>query len=71
MTDLQQGVRDASVDEKHVRAVTTRLVEEFGATTDEVEVRVRSEFSRWENVRVTHFVPVFVERNVRDELRRG
>jgi hypothetical protein len=68
MSDLKQG--DAtSKDEKHVRAVTTRLVEEFGGTSDELEGRVRSEFSRWENVRVTQFVPVFVERSLRDELR--
>jgi hypothetical protein len=70
MTDLKQDEREATADDKHVVAMTTRLVEEFGGTTDELEDRVRSEFSRWENVRVSQFVPVFVERTLRDELRR-
>jgi hypothetical protein len=70
MVDVRTGTReDPKVDDKHVRAVTTRLAEEFGRSPDDLEVRVRSEFSRWDEARVTQFVPVFVERRVRNELR--
>jgi hypothetical protein len=69
MVDLRTGTRHAQpADDKHVRAVTARLVEEFGAS-DDLETRVRREFDRWEAARVTQFVPVFVERRMRRELR--
>ena len=70
MVDLRTDTRTQEpVAEKHVRAVTTRLAEEFDTPAEDLEVRVRSEFSRWEQVRVTQFVPVFVERRMREELR--
>jgi hypothetical protein len=70
MVDLRTHTRlDHLVEDKHVRSVTARLVEEFGAS-DDLETRVRSEFTRWEQARVTQFVPVFVERRMRAELRR-
>jgi hypothetical protein len=56
-------------EERHVRAVVSRLAQEFDGPPDDLELRVRSEFSRWEQARVTQFVPVFVERSIRDELR--
>ncbi len=52
-----------------VRSVAARLATEFGRAGDDVEVVVRSEFDRWQEVRVTQFVPVLVERNVRWQLR--
>jgi hypothetical protein len=64
------STRDENVADRHVQAVTNRLAEEFGGTASDLEHRVRSEFSRWDNARVTQFVPVFVERTVRAELRR-
>jgi hypothetical protein len=71
MVDLRTDTREQQLlAEKHVRAVTTRLAEEFDTPAADLEVRVRDEFSRLEHARVTHFVPVFVERRVRDELRR-
>jgi hypothetical protein len=75
MVDLRSSENDTSeparsAADKHVRAVTDRLAEEFGGTAVDLEHRVRSEFSRWGDARVTQFVPVFVERTVRNELRR-
>ncbi|MDQ1520085.1 MAG: hypothetical protein QOI55_1158 [Actinomycetota bacterium] len=70
MVDLRADTREnPKADDKHVRAVATRLAEEFGRSPDDLEGRVRSEFSRWDHARVTQFVPVFVERRVRNELR--
>jgi hypothetical protein len=70
VVDLRSDTReDEKVDDRHVRAMAARLADEFGAAPDDLEVRVRSEFSRWEQARVTQFVPVFVERRVRNELR--
>jgi hypothetical protein len=69
MVEVGTGAREHELAERHVRAVTTRLAEEFGPA-DDLELRVRNEFSRWEQARVTQFVPVFVERRMRDELRR-
>jgi hypothetical protein len=53
-----------------VIAVSDRLRSEF-TTADKqyVESRVRHEFGRWQEARVTQFVPLLVERHVRDELR--
>ncbi|MCU1429613.1 MAG: hypothetical protein JWL83_3613, partial [Actinomycetia bacterium] len=61
-----QGRYDAQV-----RSVAARLATEFGRRDDEVEPRVRREFARWQEARVTQFVPVFVERTVRHQLRHG
>jgi hypothetical protein len=74
MVDLRVDTRgnepvDTRVDDKHVRAVASRLAEEFGRDADDLEVQVRSEFSRLGSARVTQFVPVFVERRMRSELR--
>jgi hypothetical protein len=70
VVDVRTGTREAEdVADKHVRAMAERLADEFGAAPDDLEPRVRSEFSRWEQARVTQFVPVFVERKVRNELR--
>ena len=69
VADLRSDPRDGeSSEDKHVRAVTARLSEEFGGAGD-LEGRVRSEFSRLGEARVTQFVPVFVERTVRAQLR--
>jgi hypothetical protein len=70
MVDLRTDTRvERTIDDRHVRAVATRLAEEFGTSADDLETRVRTEFSRWEEARVTQFVPVFVERRMRAELR--
>ena len=58
------------LDDRDVRAVADRLREEFRDTDDfDVEARVRDEFGRWSEARVTQFVPLLVERIVRSELR--
>jgi hypothetical protein len=72
MVDLRTETREPEMlAERHVHAVATRLAEEFGATTDDMEGRVRSEFSRWQDARVKAFVPVFVERRLREQLRHA
>ena len=67
-SELREGEASRDKQDKHVRAVTARLRAEFGATGD-LEGRVRNEFSRRGEARVTQFVPVFVERTLRDQLR--
>jgi hypothetical protein len=72
--DARPGVggragQNASTDDL-VIAVAGRLRSEFGsADAQYVERRVRDEFGRWQDARVTQYVPLLVERNVRDELR--
>ena len=70
MVDVRtEGREDQAVDDQRVRAVVTRLAAEFGRNADDLEGPVRTEFSRWSEARVTQFVPVLVERRLRDELR--
>jgi hypothetical protein len=67
--DANRVGTSASTDDLVV-AVAARLRSEFGAADEHFVVnRVRDEFGRWENARVTQFVPLLVERHVRDELR--
>jgi hypothetical protein len=67
--DGERGGRSASTDDL-VIAVSARLRSEFGAADQQyVESRVRHEFGRWQEARVTQYVPLLVERHVRDELR--
>jgi hypothetical protein len=72
---LRDGAAPARADsdaarDAIVRAVASRLSDEFKQRDgQEVEQRVRSEFARYREARLTQFVPVFVERNIRDEFR--
>ena len=69
LTATDPGGRTADADDL-VTAVAARLRSEFTtADGQDVERRVRDEFGRWQQARVTQFVPLLVERHVRDELR--
>ncbi len=70
MADL--GSMSGSVDgSRDIRLVTTRLVEELEQPQKEGEISsaVESEFKKFDNVRIREFVPVFVERRLRADLR--
>jgi hypothetical protein len=68
-TDGERDGRGADNDDL-VIAVAARLRSEFSsADGQDVERRVRDQFGRWQQARVTQFVPLLVERHVRDELR--
>jgi hypothetical protein len=61
-----------SVDEsREVRLVTGRLLEQLDRPQMESEVlsAVESEFMRFNSARVRDFIPVFVERRLRTDLR--
>jgi hypothetical protein len=66
--DLERAEHNAADD--LVVAVAARLRSEFGMADEQyVESRVRDEFGRWQQARITQYVPLLVERNVRNELR--
>ena len=79
MVDVRRGVDGSRPSEaaaavpsrdEQVTAVAARLRAEFGTADQQyVERRVRDEFGRWQEARITQFVPLLVERNVRAELR--
>jgi len=58
-------------DEEHVQGVAQRLASEFGRDRGSVEARVRSAYDTWDDGRVRTFVPIMVERRVRQDLRRA
>ena len=58
--------------EKSSKSIDSRsaLADAFqGTSRDELESRVREEFTRWSAVPVRDFVPIFVERALRGRLR--
>ena len=57
--------------EQQVAHVADRLVDDFAGQVDDLEVRslVRQEYSSYSQARVTQFVPVLVDRSVRQRLR--
>jgi hypothetical protein len=64
--------RASDADESRDRhMVTSRIVDELEKpqVEDEVSSAVEAEFRRFESARVREFVPVFVERRVRADLR--
>jgi hypothetical protein len=70
MVDLE--TRDTAERVGHeIDLVVTRLAERFHDPRIEPDLRtpVQSEFARFEHAPVQDFVPVFVERRVRTELR--
>ena len=68
----REAVGSVATGDDQVTAVAARLRAEFGAADQQyVERRVRDEFGRWQEARITQFVPLLVERNVRAELRAG
>jgi len=58
--------------EQQVAHVADRLVDDFSGRVDDVEVRglVTEAYSDFQQARVTQFVPVLVDRFVRQQLRR-
>ncbi len=57
-------------EELEVDRLSAVLADRFrGMAPDMIEHRVREEFGRWSAVPVHDFVPIFVERNLRGELR--
>ena len=58
--------------EQQVAHVTERLVDDFAGQVDDLEVRtlVSEAYSGYLQARVTQFVPVLVDRWVRQQLRR-
>jgi hypothetical protein len=68
MTTLQSSDPGPQQD-AFIRSVSSRLATEFGRSDNDLEPTVRKEFERWSDARVKQFVPVFVERNLRQQLR--
>jgi hypothetical protein len=62
---------EAADESRKIRTVTERIVDQLEQpqVAREVWSAVESEFKRFDSVRVREFVPVFVERRVRAELR--
>jgi hypothetical protein len=62
---------ESTADERDIGSVAARLADELRQPHKEAEIRpaVESEFRRFDNARVREFVPVFVERRLRAELR--
>ena len=58
--------------EQQVSHVADRLVHDFSGRVDDVEVRslVTEAYSGFQQARVTQFVPVLIDRFVRQQLRR-
>ena len=58
--------------EEQVAHVADRLVDDFAGRVDDREVRnlVTEVYSGYSQARVTQFVPVLVDRSVRQQLRR-
>jgi hypothetical protein len=70
MADLES--MSESVDgSREVQLVTTRLVEELEQPQNQGEIwsAVESEFKKFDDVPIREFVPVFVERRLRADLR--
>jgi len=69
MADL--GSMSGSDESRDIQLVTTRLVEELAEPQKEGEIRtaVESEFKKFDDVPIREFVPVFVERRLRADLR--
>ena len=70
MVDLETDETADRIDHE-INLVVTRLTERFHDPQVEpaLHAPVRSEFARFEGAAVQDFVPVFVERRVRTELR--
>jgi hypothetical protein len=58
-------------EERDVQLVADRLASEFGQDRSEVERQVRDAYGRWDDATVRTFVPIMVERRVREELKRA
>jgi hypothetical protein len=58
--------------EQQVEHVAERLVHDFAGRVDDTEVRslVTTTYSAYSQARVQQFVPVLVDRTVRQQLRR-
>jgi len=70
MVDIETQSEPVRHD-REIEHVTARLAHELDTPQRETELRpaVESEFRRFDNARVREFVPVFVERRLRADLR--
>lgn len=70
MADLE-SMSESADGSRDVQVVTTRLVEELDQPQKEGEIlsAVEAEFRKFDNARVREFVPVFVERRLRADMR--
>ena len=66
MVDIETFSESAG-EEREIGLVAARLEEEL--QEGEVRPAVEAEFKRFESARIREFVPVFVERRVRDDYR--
>lgn len=70
MVDMENLSESIEYD-REIGAVTGRLASELDLPHREAEIRpaVESAFKRFDDARVREFVPVFVERQIRADLR--
>lgn len=70
MPDIESFAAETN-DDRGVRFVVDRLADELDGSDghDDIRPDVESEFRRFDNARVREFVPVFVERRMRANLR--
>jgi hypothetical protein len=66
MVDIETFSESAG-EEREIGLVAARLEEEL--QEGEIRPAVEAEFKRFEGARIREFVPVFVERRVRADLR--
>jgi hypothetical protein len=70
MADIETLSESADHD-REIALITARLAHELDEPQRETELRpaVESEFRRFDHARIGEFVPVFVERRLRADLR--
>jgi hypothetical protein len=57
--------------EEQMDGVLRRLALVLEIPISDLDEQVRSAFARWQSARVREFVPIFVERELRDRLSGG
>jgi hypothetical protein len=59
-------------EQRHIRAVTEQLIKAHPETpADKIIAAVHSAYARFDGLRIRDFVPLFVERRVKDALRES
>jgi len=71
MTEPRADGLTGASEEKDVQLVADRLASEVGRDRADVERQVRVAYGRWDDARVRTFVPIMVERRVRQGLKRA
>jgi hypothetical protein len=75
MTQVLEARHDAPVgstpdaSERAIGTICDRFADRVDRDT--LEVVVRAEFARWERCRVREYVPLLVERTIRERLQRA